>query len=138
MASDAVEVVSERGTCIMVDVVVTNLWMQDGSASVHGDVIRDVIREYLLSSGCRRVYKGVDPRTLLIWALSFRGLVWIGHGKSLARRRYEFDSDSRETAWSQFPRIVWCRQLAQSLQNGHNPLVGTLVRRSWTDVRKNA
>ena len=75
VASDAVSVVHDVGTCIMVDVVVTNLWMQDGSASVHGDVIRDVIREYLLSSGCRRVYKGVDPRTLLVWASSFLELV---------------------------------------------------------------
>ena len=57
------------------DVVVANLWMRDGSASVRVVVIRDVIREYLLSSGCRRGYKGVDPRTLLVWALSFRGLV---------------------------------------------------------------
>ena len=58
LASDAVEVVHDVGTCVMVDVV-----------------IRDVIREYLLSSGCRRGYKGVDPRTLLVWALSLRGLV---------------------------------------------------------------
>ena len=48
--------------CLMGDVVVANLWMRDGSASVRVDVIR----EYLLSSGCRRVYKGVDRCTLLV------------------------------------------------------------------------
>ena len=48
------------------DVVVANLWMRDGSASVRVVVIRDVIREYLLSSGCRRGYKGVDRCTLLV------------------------------------------------------------------------
>ena len=70
VASDAIEVVYKVGTCVMVDVVVKNLWMRDGSAGVHV-----VIRDYLLSSGCRRGYKGVDRCTLLVWASSFREAV---------------------------------------------------------------
>ena len=70
VASDAIEVVYEADTCVMVDVVVKNLWMRDGSAGVHV-----VIRDYLLSSGCRRGYESVVRCTLLIWALSLRGLV---------------------------------------------------------------
>ena len=71
VASDAIEVVYEADTCVMVDVVVKNLWMRDGSAGVHVVVIWDD----LLSSGCRRGYKGVERCTSLVWALSLRGLV---------------------------------------------------------------
>ena len=65
------QVVYKVGTCVMVDVVVKNLWMRDGSAGVHVVVSRD----YLLSSGCRRGYESVIRCTLLVWASSFREAV---------------------------------------------------------------
>ena len=39
-----------------------------------------VLREYLLSSGYRRGYKGVERRTLLVWSYAIRNLEVGTHG----------------------------------------------------------